>query len=256
MNRTVPPRLLFGTTLLAALAGFALATWRSQPPHYTAQAESLLYQTQVSQVIFTGPLRTVVQNPDGSMTEKIIVHEKEQTAPGQSAFLPSQSDSSPTSSSARMAPPPTPRPSTVVKPPPLPTRPPQAIPAATYRKLKTSTAEWLKKWGVPMSALAPPNELREGPAPLCLTFQVTTETVPGAVGIKLALDVKRHVLGNRVAHEGEQVIVANYHTGTFWVTPGELPTGLEDMTYRLVKDFSDDWVAAQKALENEADSKP
>lgn len=254
MSRTVSLRLLIMSTSLALLLGFALAYWRSQPPPYTPRAESLLYQTRVTQVVLTGPLRSTVTGPDGKPIERIMIPDEQRTAPGQSSFA-SVSGAPPTEPPAGAAPAaPTPAPVRVTIPASAPRRPPFPIDAAAYRATKDAVPEWLKEANVPVDLTLKQGAKQEGPAPLSLMFNIITETAPGAVGLKVVLDVKRQVVGNPVAREGERLTVRSYQTGVIWVAPAGAPAQLKASAAQLVKNFTDEWQVIQ-TTENESDEK-
>ena len=248
----MPLRLLVTSVVLAALSGFALSYWRTQPPRYTSRAESLFYQTQVVQVLLSGPLRTTLKRPDGSVAERIILPDLQPQTPPSQGHVMSQSGGGPPAASTPPAVKP-PKATSVASPPPLPTRPAYAIDSALYKKIKGSVTEWVKNEGVSLGPLPQSKELNDGPVPLSLMFTATTETVtaPDAVGIKLVLQVMRPVLGNRMAREGEKLTIATYHTGTVWVAPADVPARFEELASYLVKQFCDDWKEAQIATDDD-----
>ena len=247
MARTVPMRLLVTSTTLAALAGFALAYWRSQPPPYTPRAGSLLYKTKVNQIILTGPLRTVIKNPDGSSSEKIMVADKKSIAPGQSGFASVATGSAP-------APPPSSG-GTVASPTADITQFP--INAADYKAAKDAVPRMLKEAAIPVDLkITMKEQQQQDIAPMSLLFSVSTTTSAATkdrVGITLVLEVQRAVVGNPIAREGEKVTIRTYKTGMS-AAPSEVANQLRAGSEQLLKGFCDEWQVVQGLKNDEEET--
>ena len=250
MNRTVPLRLLMMLTLLAVLIGVGLTAWYFKPPAYNPRVESLLYQTKVAQLMVTGPLRTKVKSPDGTLVERVMVPGEQTTAPGQGAVMSQGGGTAASTAKAVAA-----KPTGVPAPPPLPTRAPYAVDDTVYRETKAAVPGWLKDSGVPVDLKLTMGEKAKPRGELSLTLSATTETVPGAVGLKLTLDVRRLVLGSSLAREGERLTIRTYHAGPIWVTPESLPAQIKATSEQLVRAFGDEWKTIQTGTDSETEKK-
>ena len=128
------------------------------------------------------------------------------------------------------------------------------INAADYRAAKEAIPSVLQEASIPVDLTLKMGEKQEGPAALSLIYHVTTQTFPTGVYMNIILDIRRYVIGNPIAREGEHITIRSYKTSRH-VAPGEVATQLKTASAQLLNTFCDEWQIVQGLKNDETETK-